>query len=196
MEQVDSDNGRFGQDNSESEEEYTDVSGTDIDEEVTWIEWFCHLKGNEFFVEVDDEYIQDDFNLTHLNKEVQYYEQALNTILDYDDQDSYIKEEEKPSVEAAAQMLYGLIHARFILTSRGMAAMFEKYTSYVYGSCPLLDCHAQNQAVLPLGASDNLRIGGTKVYCPSVKRFFTRSPADWSLWMGLILERPFHICFS
>jgi len=119
MEEVGDDSENFNI-NSDSEEEYTDASGTDIDEEVTWIEWFCHLKGNEFFVEVDDEYIQDDFNLTHLNKEVQYYEQALNTILDYDDQEVTIKEEEKPLVEHNAQMLYGLIHARFILTSKRM----------------------------------------------------------------------------
>merc|ERR1719298_367701 len=130
---------------SSDSDEGTEMSGSEIDDEITWIEWFCHLKGNEFFVEVDEDYIQDDFNLTGLNNQVPYYENAMNMILDFDDQDDQVSEDQQPLVETAAQMLYGLIHARFILTTRGMSAMMEKYTAYVYGTCPLLQCEAQNQ---------------------------------------------------
>lgn len=163
---------RYNEEVSDSTGAFSDLSASDVGDEVTWIEWFCRLKGNEFFVEIDEDYVQDDFNLTYLNKEVMdffdcdIYREALNVILDYDEQNDDKSESQSPLVEQAAQYLYGLIHARFILTSRGMAAMFEKYSNYEYGSCPLLDCHAQNQAVLPMGLSDVLGQGGAKVFCP------------------------------
>jgi len=165
-----------GEVTTDSDEDYSGISGSELDEEITWIEWFCHLKGNEFLVQVDEDYIQDDFNLTGLSTQVPYYEYALNMILDFDDQDDQLPEDQQPLVETAAQMLYGLIHARFILTSRGMAAMLEKYNSYVYGTCPLSQCQAINQQVLPIGMSDLLRQSVAKVYCPHCQEiFFPRS---------------------
>ena len=39
-------------------------------------------KGNEYFSEVDEEYILDRFNLTGLNAEVHHYSLALDLITD------------------------------------------------------------------------------------------------------------------
>lgn len=58
-------------------------SGSDSEYSKYWIDWFLDSKGNEYFCEVDEEYILDRFNLTGLNLEVQqYYLEALDMITD------------------------------------------------------------------------------------------------------------------
>ena len=132
---------------------------------ASWITWFCSLRGNEFFTSVDEDYIQDDFNLTGLNSIVPYYDYALDMILDVEMpiEDS-LNEEQQEVVESAAEMLYGLIHARYIVTNRGMHAMYEKYKAVAFGRCPRVFC--QGQAVLPCGLSDLPRNYTANVFCP------------------------------
>ncbi|KAF9624382.1 hypothetical protein IFM89_010549 [Coptis chinensis] len=139
-------------DESESESEDSDNSGSDGDD-TSWISWFCNLRGNEFFCEVDDEYIQDDFNLCGLSSQVPYYDYALDLILDVESSHGdMFTEEQNELVESAAEMLYGLIHVRYILTSKGMAAMLDKYKNYDFGRCPRVYCCGQ--PCLPVGQSD------------------------------------------
>ncbi|XP_031502094.1 putative casein kinase II subunit beta-4 [Nymphaea colorata] len=155
---------------SETDSEESDVSGSDGDD-TSWISWFCSLRGNEFFCEVDDEYIQDDFNLCGLSSQVPYYDYALDLILDVESSHGDIfTEEQNELVESAAEMLYGLIHVRYILTSKGMSAMLDKYKTSDFGRCPRVYCCGQ--ACLPVGQSDIPRSSTVKIYCPKCEDIY------------------------
>ena len=94
--------------------------------------------------------MHDDFNLTGLSAQVPYYEYALDTILDAESaQAARFSKDQQEAIESAAELLYGLIHARYIITPRGLAAMLEKVRAPPASSArpPLLPCTAHKVAL-------------------------------------------------
>jgi casein kinase II subunit beta len=100
---------------------------------------------------------------------VPHYQQALSEILDQDwmegSSDNHVEE-----VYSAASELYGLIHARFITTPMGLDDMNKRFARATFGRCPRVLC--QNQAVLPMGLSDEPKKSNVKLYCPRCNGIF------------------------
>ncbi|KAL9636629.1 MAG: hypothetical protein Q9164_002708 [Protoblastenia rupestris] len=131
----------------------------------------------EFNSDTDNEdYLTDRFNLTGLNAEVQYYQYALDLVSDIFDLDC--DDDMKEQIEKSARHLYGLVHARYITTIRGLAKMvrslvsniqlllmmqLDKYKKGDFGKCPRVMC--QSQPLLPTGMSDVPQVQSVKLYC-------------------------------
>ena len=49
---------------------------------LTWISCFCSLPGHDYFCEVAEDFIEDDFNLTGLNAMVPFWKEAMEMVLD------------------------------------------------------------------------------------------------------------------
>lgn len=71
----------------------------------------------------------DRFNLTGLNTEVPYYQYALDLVTDVFDLDC--EDEMREQIETAARHLYGLVHARYIVTTRGLQKMVNGPRSWL-----------------------------------------------------------------
>ncbi|KAJ1391845.1 casein kinase II, regulatory subunit [Ochromonadaceae sp. CCMP2298] len=149
---------------------YLESSGTSSLVDETWVAWFCSLSGNHVFCEVDKQFIEDTFNLFGLKQYISKdFNKVLYTILDRYDQE----EAETEDLSRAAALLYGLIHARYIITTSGLSAMHKKYMSREFGECPRAYCNGQ--AVLPIGVTDEPRLGTYKLFCPRCRDLFNCS---------------------
>mmetsp|Transcript_24016 Transcript_24016/g.42632 ORF Transcript_24016/g.42632 Transcript_24016/m.42632 type:complete len:206 (+) Transcript_24016:2011-2628(+) len=144
---------------SESTEDFSDTSDT------SWITWFCELEGHEFFAEVAESFIQDEFNLYGLRSRFPNYRDAISMVLSPScpDEDE-LSDPAFLEVYKSASELYGLIHARYIQSPQGLAVMREYFLSGRFGNCPRVLC--ERQAVLPAGQSEELHHNRVKLFCP------------------------------
>lgn len=148
-------------------------SSEDVD---SWISLFCSMFGHDYFVEVAPEFIEDDFNLTGLSSVVPFFRDALDVILDLEPEVP-IKQTNAPLVEHAAELLYGSIHARYILTKAGLRAMAEKYEDNCFGTCPRYYC--QGMHLLPIGRYDQPGIETVRLYCPNCNDIYLPSSSRY-----------------
>lgn len=95
------------------------------------------------FCEVERSYIEDGFNLYGLRSFVSNFSDCLDLILDRigadDSDDSHLTQ--------SACTLYGLIHARYIITAHGLDAMYNKVSLPIsYISIQFIDSDSYNFA--------------------------------------------------
>jgi len=155
----------------DNDEEVSSTTGSE-DEDFGWVKYYLTLKGNEIFCEVEESYILDNFNLTGLVQQVNYFEPALDLITDQDNElnEEELTEEMQEMIENDAEVLYGLIHARYILTYAGLHAMLQKYRKHEFGICPRIYCNGQ--PLLPCGITDQKGKAACKFYCPKCEDLY------------------------
>ncbi|KAH9815941.1 casein kinase II regulatory subunit-domain-containing protein [Melampsora americana] len=96
---------------------------------------------------------------------VPFYKEALEMILDVEPEDDTVKVPDVSIVESSAELLYGLIHQRYIITRQGLAQMNAKYENAHFGYCPRVFCHTSK--VVPCGRSDLPGVDTVILYCPN-----------------------------
>ncbi|KAL1915034.1 uncharacterized protein VTP21DRAFT_7739 [Calcarisporiella thermophila] len=158
-------------------DEFYDSSNDSNIESLSWITWFCALSGHEYFAEVAEEFIEDDFNLTGLPNFVPYYKEALEMILDIESEEDSVKVPDVTLIENSAELLYGLIHQRYIITRQGLQQMADKYDAGHFGYCPRTYC--RTTPVVPCGRYDLPGMETVKLFCPSCLDIYNPSSSRY-----------------
>jgi casein kinase II subunit beta len=129
------------------------------EEPTGWIHWFCKLKGNEYFAEVDEDFIKKEENLQGI--EVKNFTKIM--LSERSIKDNTLTKELIEDLQEIREA-YGYIHKRFINTPEGLGLMREKFINGVFGYCPRMLCN--KQVMLPVGLSEDMRYSQVKVFCP------------------------------
>ncbi|KAI5957476.1 CKB1 [Candida theae] len=201
------------------------------DDYISWIQQFCEVFGHDYFVQVSQDFIEDDFNLTGLSSQVPFYREALYTILDYQvetaedhtntnnnntssiststnninnnsnsntsrganntgtgNNNNSNNSNKKSSNNApelpnkallahSAELLYGLIHARYIVSKPGLTAMASKFEKNDFGSCPRYFCDGMH--LIPVGSTDVPGQETVRLYCPCCNDIYIPSSSRY-----------------
>lgn len=165
---------------------------------------FTSSRGNEYFCEIDEDYLTDRFNLTNLNTEVQHYQYALDLVTDVFDVEC--DDEMREQIEKSARHLYGLVHARYIVTTRGLQKMVridlpiacprltqtqcEKLKKGDFGKCPRVVCDGQH--LVPMGQHDIPNQSTVKLYCSRCEDIYNPKSSRHAAIDGAYFGTSFH----
>eukprot|EP00826_Nyctotherus_ovalis_P053962 TRINITY_DN7045_c0_g1_i16.p1 TRINITY_DN7045_c0_g1~~TRINITY_DN7045_c0_g1_i16.p1 ORF type:complete len:261 (+),score=52.36 TRINITY_DN7045_c0_g1_i16:157-939(+) len=124
--------------------------------------------GNELFVEVDRDYILSKAYTKVVSICIPNIQEV---ILHITDANSNPEAERNPKIESDAELVYGLIHRRYIETPEGMEKMLKLYKNRVFGTCPRALC--EDESLLPHGASEAPEQNSVSFYCPRCRDLYT-----------------------
>ena len=96
-------------------------------------------------------------------------------------------------IESSAEMLYGLIHQRFICSRAGIQQMSEKYELGHFGVCPRTNC--DQARTLPVGLSDIPGEDTVKLFCPSCLDVYVPPNSRFQTVDGAFFGRTFGALF-
>ena len=143
----------------------------------TWLESLYQNPHFDVLVQVPIEYIQEQIKDENLLKLLPLRDPAIKLLVN----NEIINRESQAIIEQSALLLYGLIHARYILTEKGKHAIFMKYLKNNFASCPRSLCHGCE--CLPYGISSKPGVQGMKWFCPNCGDVYTPTKAEKNAMM-------------
>lgn len=137
---------------------------------VSWRTWLLTQDIGRYFVEIDDSFLSDPFNWYGLPQKVAHFHLALELI-----RSRYIEPSAYPvdwpaTLNDHAATLYGVLHARYLMTREGRVRMRQKYEICDFERCPRTLCRGIK--CIPMGICDSVGKAGMKLFCPNCHEMY------------------------
>ncbi|OHS95672.1 Casein kinase II subunit beta-2 [Tritrichomonas foetus] len=155
--------------------QHTRISSEISDFGKDWKKKFLSHPQNKWFCDIPNEYIEDVFNTFGLNDEFLYFRTCCDIILGKLSAASLPINQAREICSQLPQV-YGMIHARFILSPDGLISLAEKYDAEIYGTCPRIFCH--EEPLLPIGLSSKPNESKVKAFCPICREIYEPRPKN------------------
>ena len=128
-----------------------------------------HLGRYPWLLNIPEDYIVDKFNVYGLQDDFSFLNICCDIICGKPNLNC-VPQKDIAEIREQLPRVYGMIHARFILSPPGLSALKDKYDCVQYGTCPRLNC--QNESLLPIGLSSQMNVSKVKVFCPCCREIF------------------------
>lgn len=160
-----------------------------------WLERLLELPRAKLLVRVDEDFLSNTFNITGLKQKIAHFTPAYELVR----RSTTLTARGAVDLETLsreAEDVYGLIHARYLITRPGLDLMFKKFEAGEFMKCPRVNCRGAQ--CLPYGETDELGQRTVKMYCPYCSDIYNPTDPDiadvdgayfGSSWIHMFLQR-------
>jgi casein kinase II subunit beta len=126
-----------------------------------WLTQFLDDPRCRLLLRVDDEFLHNSFNITGAKHGLPHFTFAYELLRR--GMISPAMEADREVIEKEAEILYCVLHHRFLLTRAGMHLLHEKFQLNQFQQCPRVHC--KGAQCLPYGISEEFGRYSVKWYC-------------------------------
>jgi casein kinase II subunit beta len=141
---------------------------------TSWLDSFLDQPSSDWFCRVPISFARDGFNTYGLRIDQSHAKRAFSQLLgastSQDESSDSFDSDSEDEIEKCTELIFGLVHARYIFTTEGITEMYRKWQAGTFGTCPRCSC--QNEHLLPVGMTDRPGVDTVKLYCAKCRQIY------------------------
>jgi casein kinase II subunit beta len=144
----------------------------------SWLDSFLAEPRSALFVRIDDDFLTNNFNSYGIKQNVEHFNEAFKLLRKGERPSRSDADIDPAALSKQAEIVYGSLHARYLLTRAGQQLMLEKWRTNIFEQCPRVYC--RNVVCLPYGVSEVLGKHTVKFFCPGCNDIYSATKPEFT----------------